>query len=224
MKPRRNPRHKPAIPKRTKLSRKPGGQPLRPEQVVSMRDLFWQNVLREMLTSLSTMWQQVSTAPNATESPALPAAQASPSTQPPPHTPSASAAAADGTHTVDPALFDGRLAILTKAGDRIAIASIIPLFGCGVNAPNARELSLAIECTIFQIRTPDGHVFTIPIQEIRAFHALSPEIMAKLEQAARRRAARRESHEDAPPFGFAAFTSLARGSLPLEPPPSQPME
>ncbi len=205
MKPRRNPRKKPAIPSRSKLARSsaaPQIPPLRPEQVVSMRDLFWQNVLREMLTSLSVLSQQVAGAPPAQTPPA----------------PTGDAIAAD------PALFDGRLAIITKGGDRIAIASIIPLFACGVSAPASRDLALAIECTIFQIRTPDGHVFTIPLQEIRTFHALSPEVMTRLEKAARRRAAKRESADDAPPFGFAAFTSLTRGSLPAEPPPAHPME
>lgn len=159
-----------------------------------MRDLFWQNVLREMLTSLAALSQQV-----ANPDPAAPQ-------QP------------------DPSLFDGRLGIVTKGGDRIAIASIVPLFGCGPTSPSQRDLAMAIECTIFQIRTPDGHVFTIPLHEIRTFHALSPEVMARLEESARRRAARREAADDAPPFGFAAFTSLTRGTLPPEPPPAHPME
>lgn len=178
-----------------------------------MRDLFWQNVMREMLTSLAVMWQQLADGPPQSETPseAPPKAPAEPSSD-------------QQANTPDPALFDGRLGIITRGGDRIAIASIVPLYACGASAPSARDLALAIECTIFQIRTPDGHVFTIPIHEIRSFHALSPEVMQRLERAARRRAARRESDEDAPPFGFAAFTSLTRGSLLPEPPPAHPME
>jgi hypothetical protein len=207
MKPRRNPRKKPAIPTRTKLARSPQrAATLNPDHLVTMRDLFWQNVLREMLTSLSIMSQQLA----AAESQAPSATDAQAESAPPP----------DPATLPDPSLFDGRLGIVTKGGDRIAIASIIPLHACGSQDP----LAAAIECTIFQVRTPDGHVFTLPIQEIRAFHALSPEVMARLEETARRRAARREQAEDSAPFGFAAFTSLTRGTLPPEPPPAHPME
>jgi hypothetical protein len=206
MKPRRTPRKKPAIPARKKLAR-PGSPStsLRVDQVLTARELFWQNVMREMLVSLAG-------APSS-----HPQAQANPDDK----------TDASGTEP-DSTLFDGRLAIITKSGERIPIAAIFPLFAWGVSAPAARDLCLAIECTVFQIRTPDGHVFTIPLHEIRSFHALSPELMEKLERAARRRAARRDtkSDDDAPPFGFAAFTSLARGlpTPPPEPPPAHPME
>jgi len=204
MKPRRNPRKKPAIPARKQLARaRPSSVPLAVDQVLSARELFWQNVIREMLASLAAT-------PN-------------------PSTPQATGNKATPDDDIETNLFDGRLAVITRNGERIPIAAVLPLFGCGVNTPSsARDLSMAIECTIFQIRTPEGHVITIPIHEIRSFHAVSPELMEKLERSARRRAARRDarSEDDEPPFGFAAFTSTARGlpSLPLEPPPEHPME
>lgn len=194
MKPRRNPRKKPALPARKPLARAaaaPSG--MRPDQIQDMRELFWQNIMREMLTALSVAGLQ------QTESqPAEPGV----------------------------ALFDGRLAIVTRAGERIPIAAVTPLFACGINTPGLRGLSAAVECTVFEFRTPDGHVFTYPLHEIRGFHAMSPELMEKLQASAARRAAQRAANEEAPPFGFGAFTSLARGmtNQPLEPPPSHPTE
>lgn len=187
-----------------------------------MRELFWQNVMREMLTSLSVLSMQrsdgeQSAAPSAPADPAPPSDdQVDPGKEIQP---------ADNM-AFDPDLFDGRLAIIMRAGERIPIAAVFPLFACGVNTPGSRNLSAAVECTVFQIRTPDGHVFTLPLHEIRGFHAMSEEIMQRMEAAARRRAARREAHDDAPPFGFAAFTSMARGMPipPLEPPPADPTE
>jgi len=217
MKPRRTKRKKPAPAARKKVSRAPVPSiPLKVDQVIAARELFWQNVLREMLTSLAAVPQQLTA---ATDEPATTEASA--------------AAGPDQSNLAlapepDANLFDGRLAIITRAGERIPIAAVFPLFACGASNPNAREASLAVECTVFQIRTPDGHVFTIPLHEIRAFHALSPELMDKLERSARRRAAKRDaqSDDDAPPFGFAAFTSIARGlpDQPPEPAPSHPME
>jgi hypothetical protein len=181
-----------------------------------MRELFWQNVMREMLTSLSVLSMQ---RPNEDQVKA--AAPANPTT-----TDNSGAIQPANDQAFDPSLFDGRLAVVTRANERIPIASVFPLFACGINTPGTRSLSAAVECTVFQIRTPDGHVFTLPLHEIRGFHALSEEVMERMERAAAKRAARREADDDAPPFGFAAFTSLARGlpSLPLEPPPSHPTE
>ena len=51
----------------------------------------------------------------------------------------------------------------------------------------------------------------MPVHEIRAFHALTPELMRKLEQAGRVNRSRRPGAEDREmPFGFEAYTSLAR--------------
>jgi hypothetical protein len=185
-----------------------------------MRELFWQNVMREMLTSLSVLSMQRNDAAPPIEAPPAAAAD-NPGDQGDPPT-----GAIQPTEGFDPALFDGRLAIVTRAGERIPIAAVFPLFACGISTPGSRSLSAAVECTVFQIRTPDGHVFTLPLHEIRCFHAMSEEIMQRMEAAARRRAARREADNEAPPFGFAAFTSMARGlpNMPLEPPPENPME
>lgn len=215
MKPRRNPRKKPAIPGRPKLARAaiPPPPSMRPDQTAALRELFWQNVMREMLTSLSVLSIQRSDAEQAAPTPATPASEEG-------------AIQLPGGLNFDPSLFDGRLAIVTKSGERIPIAAVFPLFACGINTPGARALSTAVECTVFQISTPDGHVFTIPVHEIRCFHAMSEEIMTRLEQVARRRAERRESAENAPPFGFAAFTSMVRGEPPppMEPPAPHPTE
>lgn len=153
--------------------------------VRAARDLFWQNVLREILTSLS----------------AAAAARTAPEGK-----------SVDGANQGEEGdLFDGRLAVLTHGGERIPIADVFPLFACGINTGHEhRSLSLAVECTVFQIRTPDGQVFTLPLHEVRAFHALSPELMRQLEEMARRQSQEEnETQRLARPFGFAAFTTMA---------------
>jgi hypothetical protein len=108
-------------------------------------------------------------------------------------------------------LFDGRLAILTHTGERIPIAEVYPLFACGIQTSRAsRALSMAVECSVFQIRTPTGEVFTLPLQEMRGFHAMSPELMQALADEARKRAEETSMEKSAEPFGFAAFTSMAK--------------
>jgi len=104
-------------------------------------------------------------------------------------------------------LFDGRMAVLTHAGERIPIAEVHPLFACGIpTSEGARALSMAVECSVFQIRTPSGEVFTLPLHEMRGFHSMSAELMEALESQAKRLV---EPDGDEP-FGFAAFTSLSR--------------
>lgn len=108
----------------------------------------------------------------------------------------------------EPRLFDGRMAILTHGGERIAIASIHPLFACGIpGTPAEQSLSIAVESSVFRIRTPEGEVFTLPVSEVRALHALSSDLVKSLEAGTREATA---PHE---PFGFAAFTSLSRGAM-----------
>lgn len=126
------------------------------------RQLFWQNVVRETLTSLSILAQQ------------------------------------------QPELFDGRLSLLTHSGDQIPIAEVVPLFACGLSGTSAEKaLSMAVECTVFRVRTPDGEVYTLPLHEIRALHALTEDLAKKVE------AAGKEAEEaSSRPFGFAAFASL----------------
>ena len=66
-----------------------------------------------------------------------------------------------------------------------------------------------MQCTIFRIRTPNGETYTLPLQEIRGVHSLSAEMLERLEQEAERRQTRGVDASDSP-FGFAAYTSLAR--------------
>lgn len=173
------------------------------EDVVSARSLFWQNVMRQILTSLSvqSMNRQAHTHKPIANNAGTPGQVSSENAE------------GQADHH-DDNLFDGRLAILTHAGERIPIADVVPLFACGINeTETAKALSTAVECTVFQIRTPAGEVFTLPLHEIRAFHALTPELMRELERRSREGEA--EGSDEASlqePFGFAAFTSLARTS------------
>lgn len=173
--------------------------PTDPQAAIARRELFWNNVIREMLTALSVMRlardSQVYD-PQAEE------------------------------HLRD--TFDGRLAVVTSLGARIPIAEVHPLFACSVNSSaEQREISEQVQCTVFQIRTPGGEVYTLPVHEIRSFHALTPELLAQIEAQARAQeeaaaAGRGETvgdEEGSRPFGFAAFTSLSQPRpTPAEPP------
>lgn len=158
-------------------------------QTLAARELFWHNVLREMLTALSVVSLRVwGGGDGARGAPGQPGGRA-------------------GTEP-EADLFDGRLGVITADGARLGIARVTPLFACGVPTDDAsRMLSMAVECSVFQIETPEGEVFTLPLHEIRAFHALSEELMGVLREAARGSAD--ATPQD--PFGFAAFTSLSRG-------------
>lgn len=153
--------------------------------VTSARELFWQNVMREMLTSLSVLTASKE---------------------------SRHSAATDATgQPLRPDMFDGRLAVFTALGQRIPIAGVYPLFACGIQTSDAdKALSMAVECTVFQIHTPGGEVFTLPLHEIRSFHSLSEELIEQLKHAGGGEEPQQE------PFGFAAYTSLARTNLPAE--------
>lgn len=143
------------------------------------RHLFWHNVMRQILMSLSVQCLNLQHGERKEGESPDPGAQ----------------------------LFDGRLAVLTQAGERIPIGAVHPVLACGINTSDeARSLSMAVECTVFQIRTPAGEVYTLPLHEMRAFHALTPELMAQLEAAAA--SAEGSEATDTGPFGFAAFTSL----------------
>ncbi len=138
-------------------------------QVEATRELFWNNLLREILNGLASL-------------------------------------SATGRH---PEMFDGRLGLITNSGNRIAIGSVTPLFACGVSGTAAQKsLSIMVECTVFQVVTPDGEVFTLPVHEIRMFHSLSEELVERFKAAAR--AAEQQDDAGEEPFGFAAFTSLSR--------------
>lgn len=106
----------------------------------------------------------------------------------------------------NPALTDGRVAVLTRGGERVAIRAVHPLFACTVNvSPTDRALSELVQCTVFEIHTPGGEVVTLPIEEIRGLHVLTEELAEQLKEAAAETGAGGDE-----PFGYAAFTSLAR--------------
>lgn len=167
------------------------------DDIVAARELFWHNVMREILTSLSvaSLSRGPAAAPDAPDAPA----------------------------TEQDALFDGRLAVLTKSGERIPIAGVFPLFACGINTDESqRSLSVAVECTVFQVRTPDGQVFTLPLHEIRGFHALSPELMRQLAELSREQDDGTDDERIKRPFGFAAFAPQTRPADPYYPPHPAP--
>lgn len=172
--------------------RPPASPPMSIESVVHTRELFWHNVTRELLTSLSIAF------------------------------------ASRGEHVnPDDDQFDGRLGVITATGARIPIGAVYPLFACSLSGTDAeRALSTEVECTVFQIETPEGQVFTLPVHEIRAIHSLSAALMEQIKaQAEAQSAAQSGGGEDdgqseGMPFGFAAFTSLERarrqpGAAPL---------
>ena len=162
---------------------------------MSLREAFWHDMCREILTTLSVEGLRRREQPAGV---ALPGGGQIVSTVTPPPS--------------DPELFDGRMAILTHGGERIPIGEVYPMLACGINGDMAdRAVSQAVECSIFQILTPSGELYTVPVHEIRAFHALTPELMRKLEEAGRVNRSRRRGAEDREmPFGFEAYTSLAR--------------
>ncbi|MEO1584067.1 MAG: hypothetical protein AAFR96_05770 [Planctomycetota bacterium] len=176
-----------------------------PARTQGVRELFWQNVIREMLTALSTAAMrrdaQVAAAKRRMMTTAID---------------SADGRIAEATIAPQPPedhLFDGRLAVITVQGTRIPIAGVTPLFACGISSsPSEQRLSVAVECTVFQISTPTGEVYTLPLHEIRGFHSLTPELVETLKAQAK------PGLQVDEPFGFAAFTSLARESHDASPP------
>lgn len=180
---------RPASGKPAKSSAKGGGIPKGLtlddlESVASVRELFWSNIIRELLVSLAT-------------------------------------ASADESNA-DKSVFDGRLAVVTSLGERIPIADVKPIMGFGVNdAGLGKQLSAMLQCTVFQIRTPAGDVYTLPVHEIRGFHAMTEELLRQVETTTPGK-----DGEDEKPFGFAAFTSISRGirDLPIQPAPTEPGE
>ncbi|MEM1184768.1 MAG: hypothetical protein AAGI53_07155 [Planctomycetota bacterium] len=171
------------------------GHPLAPPGGVApvrRRELFWQNVVREMLNGLAATAAvsggRLGTGP---------------------------AAAATGSAPVHE-LFDGRMAVVTRLGQRIPIADVVPLFACSMRpggSPRSiadKALSEDVQCTVFQITTPNGEVHTLPLHEISSIHSLSDHLVQRLQSAARDQALTGSEGNEDRPFGFAAFTSLAR--------------
>ncbi len=152
--------------------------PVDARKIAATRELFWHNVVREFLMSLSVMWAQRSD----------------------------NEAQAGEEEDV----FDGRIAVVTAQGARIAVGAVYPLFACSLaDTDDDRTLSTEVECTVFQIETPEGHAFTLPLHEIRAFHSLSAGLMDQIKNASQQAQSEGDEAEEMP-FGFAAFTSLAK--------------
>ncbi|MEM7754048.1 MAG: hypothetical protein AAF297_00250 [Planctomycetota bacterium] len=156
------------------------------------RELFWQNVVREMLNGLAAT-AAVSGGRLGT----------------------GAAAAATGSSPIHE-LFDGRMAVITRMGQRIPIADVVPLFSCSINpgfgnrTAADRDLSTDVQCTVFQITTPGGEVHTLPLHEISSIHALSDHLVQRMQAAATAQMMGVSEADDDRPFGFAAFTSLAQ--------------
>ena len=105
--------------------------------------------------------------------------------------------------------FDGRMGVITTQGVRIGIADVYPLFACSIGGTELeRVLSEEVQCSVFQIRSPQGEVYTLPVHEIRSFHALTEELMAQIAQASALHD--EDGNRTVVPFGFGAFTALAR--------------
>ncbi len=159
-------------------------------ELAQAREMFWQNVTREMLTSLSMQRAKLAGLRDAQRK-------------------EMEAKGEDPGEPEDLPGFDGRMAIVTTIGERIPIADITPLFACSIGG-NSRERALSedVQCTVFQIRTPTGEVYTFPIHEIRGLHALTEEAMQAMQEEAGGEPG--AGGIAGVPFGFAAFTSLAR--------------
>lgn len=181
----------------------PGGEQALPHTaaiVQARRDVFWQNVTREVLMAMAS----AAAAHSGRVSP----------------TPSG---AANSPSPVGD-MFDGRMGIITTLGQRIPIADIIPVFS--VSRPGCaedRSRSNDVQCSVFRILTPSGESYTLPIQHIAGIHSLSDALADQLESAA---AAMEGEDEDGnkQPFGFAAYTSLARSETQAKaiPSPDEP--
>lgn len=157
-------------------------------QTRGRRELFWQNVVREILSALSV-------------TAAAYAGRLKPT-----------AGGAAMTPAPDHDLFDGRMAVITRLGQRIPIADVYPVFACSLASHKPaqdRMLAADVQCSIFQIRTPSGEIYTLPVHEIASVHALSESLIRQMQQAAQSLSPSDTPDSDAP-FGFAAFTSLAQ--------------
>ncbi|MCC5823720.1 MAG: hypothetical protein LAT64_10695 [Phycisphaerales bacterium] len=167
----------------------PAGPTHRPhpaELVQIRRDLFWQNVVREVLMSLAS-------------AAAAHAGRLAP-------TPTAAA----NSPSPDNEMFDGRMGVITTLGQRIPIADVVPVFACSAAASDTdRNLSGDVQCSIFRIRTPGGEIYTMPITQIVGIHSMSDALAKQLEAAAQEME-EKDADGNKMPFGFAAYTSLAR--------------
>jgi hypothetical protein len=143
----------------------------------NLRELFWQNAVRELLTGLSAQIMAAG------------------------------------------APMDGRVGIMLHDGTRVAIGEVAPAFACGIPGdPITQALSVAVECSVFRVTTPQGEVLILPLSSIRGIHTLSGELLKELEQQAMREGGSPMGQ----PFGFAAFTSAARAAASEPEAPASP--
>lgn len=149
-------------------------------RVQARRDVFWQNVCKEILMALASAAAESSgrlgTGPSAAEASTSPVSE----------------------------LFDGRMGVITALGQRIPIADVTAVFSCSLPRSDLdRSISTDVQCSIFRITTPTGETYTLPLSQIIGVHSVSRSLIERLEE-------QNESDEDKIPFGFAAYTSLAR--------------
>lgn len=148
-------------------------------EVVHSRQVFWENVLRDMLTGMSMELGRARAELDRT--------------------------AGEGAPTGVP-MYNGSLAIVTVHGSRIPVADVQPMLACSLGTtPHERALSADVQCTIFQVRTPAGEIFTLPLHQIASIQVLSPELFEQLQGSQTG-----EGPGENRPFGYRAFTSLAR--------------
>ncbi len=153
-------------------------------RTLARRDVFWNNVVREILMALASAAAvssgRLDTGPVAANA---------------------------STSPVDD-LFDGRMGVITTLGQRIPIADIIPVFACSMPACDAdRARANDVQCTVYRITTPTGESYTLPISQIIGVHSLTEALIEQLEDAA---AEEEEGEAERVPFGFGAYTSLAQ--------------
>ncbi len=194
----------------------PGGPTQRsathPVEVTRLRrDVFWQNVVREVLMGLSAAAAEE----HARRRNNPPRDDPDRSADQPDRRPDDAHDRPDDRGHDDgrdepPDMFDGRMGVITVQGQRIPIADVVPVFACSAPAatPGERIVSEDIQCTVFRIRTPRGENYTLPITQIVGVHSMSDVLSEQMERAARDM---EETDEDGNklPFGFAAYTSLA---------------
>ncbi len=87
-----------------------------------------------------------------------------------------------------------------------------------------RDASAAVQCTVFRVQTPGGEVFTLPVQEIRGLHTMTPELIENLQKAAENEDEEEGQTEgrSSETAGFAAYASLPKPVT--EPAPDHPAE
>src|SRR4051812_39766329 len=113
------------------------------EGVATARELFWQNLMRVMLTSLSVL------SASRRKRRSLPEGEQRDQGRQGDQTTKDQAERGDQPPGD---LFDGRLAIVTSLGQRVPIGAVYPLFACGIPTSDGdKSLSMAVECTVFQV-------------------------------------------------------------------------